>query len=364
MCWCLRMQIARCRWNRKIVNTREIAGVEKAQLRVFGMGVHAVWTSASYGYVWFFVLCFFGGRGKGGLTFVQACGVISNFGRDESAAGSGEWVSIILYRKGIFIGAGLDSSQWPSICISTYTTSNCYPAKSLAYIRLSASRRSRICYKKSRKKSAILYRASYKKPLRTIKVEWRALGGEGFYILFLPLDKAAIKNIYLLPFIPIPSLLPIPLLLIFLPVLHPALSILTSSISLAQVLQRRARAPLLTERAMKNNDILLREILRHLREVMVKRGGWDIDGGMDVAADVIVVADVDDCDGWRWGGVEEDGGEAFARDSLEGCGCVSGHIVVMIVVCGGGGGGGGLWDSIIWFVAWYGWWRLDYIYRW
>lgn len=129
-----------------------------------------------------------------------------------------------------------------------------------------------------------------------MEVEW----GKGENILFLPLDKSAMKNIHLLLFLTFPSLLALPLLrllLVYLPLFHPALSILIPPIPFTQVLQRRARTPLLTERAMKNDDILLCKILRHLREFVVERARWNIDGGMYVATDVVIAADVDDCDG-------------------------------------------------------------------
>lgn len=41
-----------------------------------------------------------------------------------------------------------------------------------------------------------------------------------------------------------------------------------------------------------------------------------------MAAYVVVVADVDNCDGGGSGGVEEDGGEAFTGYPLDGCGVV------------------------------------------
>lgn len=173
-----------------------------------------------------------------------------------------------------------------------------YPAKSPAHIPPSASRLFRIFYNKSTK-SQLCHMVLHVKNTSTSKGCVRSAWGKAIYILFLPLDEAAIKNIHLLFFLPFPSLLPLPflrLLVVILSILHPALSILVPTLPLTQILQRRARASLLTERAMKDNDILLCQILRYLRKFLVEQGGWDIYGGMDVAADVVVVADVDDCD--------------------------------------------------------------------
>lgn len=97
----------------------------------------------------------------------------------------------------------------------------------------------------------------------------------------LPLDEASLKHINLLPLVLSISI-------------NANLPRFLQLLSLPQILKRRFRASLLAQSAVENDNIFVFERPDELGHSEVVRVYWDMLTSDDMAADVVVISDVDD----------------------------------------------------------------------